>query len=241
MTYSLSAGLEDLRRVIADKLRGGERDRRRPGAPSSSPSGPRRASRSRPRPASIPGDEVLLLTPGWVTYDALVRLAGCGARQRAAAGRGPARCWRRPISWRASLRGRGQSSSTPRTTRPAGCSDRPSSRRSPTTARRHDLLVLADETLEYLVYTNARHRSIATLPGMAERTLTFNGFSKAFSMAGWRVGYVHGTPAPRREHAQGAPAPRDLRQRGGPAGGDGGARRAGGGRDRDPVRDPVRA
>ena len=45
---------------------------------------------------------------------------------------------------------------------------------------------------EKIVYDGHQHVSIATLPGMAERTLTFNGLSKAYAMTGWRLGYVAG-------------------------------------------------
>lgn len=58
----------------------------------------------------------------------------------------------------------------------------------------HDLLVLADEIYERIVY-DADHVSIASLPGMAERTLTINGFSKIYSMTGWRLGYIAGPRA----------------------------------------------
>lgn len=61
-------------------------------------------------------------------------------------------------------------------------------------AIRHDLLVVSDEIYEKLVYDGARHRSVAGLPGMAERTITINGFSKAYSMTGWRLGYVAAPP-----------------------------------------------
>lgn len=57
-------------------------------------------------------------------------------------------------------------------------------------ALRHNLLVVSDEIYEKLVYGSARHVSIATLPGMRERTIVINGFSKAYSMTGWRVGYI---------------------------------------------------
>ena len=53
-----------------------------------------------------------------------------------------------------------------------------------------DILVFADEVYERLIYDGAEHVSIASLPGMLERTFTFNGFSKAYSMTGWRLGYV---------------------------------------------------
>ncbi len=57
-------------------------------------------------------------------------------------------------------------------------------------AIRHDLLVLSDEIYEQLVYDGAEHISIASLPGMKERTITLSGCSKAYSMTGWRLGYM---------------------------------------------------
>jgi aspartate aminotransferase len=59
----------------------------------------------------------------------------------------------------------------------------------------HDLLVFSDEIYEKILFDGHRHTSLASLPGMAERTLTFNGFSKAYAMTGWRLGYVAG-PTP---------------------------------------------
>jgi aminotransferase len=56
-------------------------------------------------------------------------------------------------------------------------------------AVRHDLIVFTDEIYEYFVY-EGRHISPATLPGMRERTVTISGYSKTFSITGWRVGYT---------------------------------------------------
>jgi aspartate aminotransferase len=56
----------------------------------------------------------------------------------------------------------------------------------------HDLIVYTDEMYEKIIYDGHKHVSIAALPGMWERTLTFNGLSKAYAMTGWRVGYVAG-------------------------------------------------
>jgi aspartate/methionine/tyrosine aminotransferase len=50
--------------------------------------------------------------------------------------------------------------------------------------------VLSDEIYEHIIYEPAVHVSFASLPGMFQRTLTVNGFSKAFAMTGWRLGYV---------------------------------------------------
>ena len=54
----------------------------------------------------------------------------------------------------------------------------------------HDLFLITDEIYEYFVYDGARHISAATLPGMKERTIVISGFSKTFSVTGWRLGYV---------------------------------------------------
>lgn len=57
-------------------------------------------------------------------------------------------------------------------------------------AKANDLMVIADEIYERLVYDGAKHVSIASLPGMKKRTFTMNGMSKAYAMDGWRLGYV---------------------------------------------------
>ena len=57
-------------------------------------------------------------------------------------------------------------------------------------AIRHDPLGISDEIYEKLVYGQVKHVSIASLPGMKERTITLNGFSKCYSMTGWRLGYI---------------------------------------------------
>ncbi|KAL3613413.1 hypothetical protein CASFOL_042676 [Castilleja foliolosa] len=59
-------------------------------------------------------------------------------------------------------------------------------------ARHPRLLVLSDEIYEHIIYSPATHTSFASLPGMWDRTLTVNGFSKAFAMTGWRLGYIAG-------------------------------------------------
>jgi N-succinyldiaminopimelate aminotransferase len=56
----------------------------------------------------------------------------------------------------------------------------------------HDLVVIADEVYERLVFDGARHTPIATLPGMRERTLTISSIGKSFSFTGWKVGWASG-------------------------------------------------
>ncbi len=55
----------------------------------------------------------------------------------------------------------------------------------------HDLFLFTDEIYEHFVYDRQRHVSPASLPGIADRTITISGFSKVFSITGWRVGYLH--------------------------------------------------
>jgi aminotransferase len=57
-------------------------------------------------------------------------------------------------------------------------------------ALENDLFVFTDEIYEYFLYDGERHISLATLPGMADRTITISGFSKTFSVTGWRLGYL---------------------------------------------------
>jgi len=57
-------------------------------------------------------------------------------------------------------------------------------------AERHDLLVYSDEIYDRLAYGTYRHRAFSALPGMRERTILMGGFSKAYAMTGWRVGWL---------------------------------------------------
>ncbi len=79
--------------------------------------------------------------------------------------------------------------------------------------RAHDLLAITDEIYEHIRY-DAEHVPMATLPGMRERTITISGFSKTFSITGWRVGTIVAPPditqAIRKVHdflTVGSPAP----------------------------------
>jgi len=80
--------------------------------------------------------------------------------------------------------------------------------------RKWDVIAITDEIYEHIVYEGRKHISIATLDGMAERTVTINAASKTFSVTGWRVGYAIAsetfTSAIRKVHdflTVGAPAP----------------------------------
>lgn len=56
--------------------------------------------------------------------------------------------------------------------------------------QRHDLLCITDEIYEYFLFDGHEHISLATLPGMRERTVTISGYSKTFSITGWRIGFL---------------------------------------------------
>ncbi len=61
-------------------------------------------------------------------------------------------------------------------------------------AVRHDLLVYSDEIYDRLVYGGYQMRTMASLPGMRRRTVLMGGFSKAYAMTGWRIGYICASP-----------------------------------------------
>ena len=61
--------------------------------------------------------------------------------------------------------------------------------------RRHDVIALTDEVYEHLMYDRVEHVRLATLPGMADRTLTISSMGKTFSVTGWKIGWVIGPAA----------------------------------------------
>lgn len=140
-----------------------------------------------------PGDEVVLIEPFYDSYPALVSLAGATARfvtlrfpdfaldvQALADCIGP--------------RTRAIVLNTPHN--PSGkVFDAQELEAIAGLCRRHDLIVIADEVYEHLCFGRARHRSIATLPGMRDRTLRISSFGKTFSMTGWKVGWAQGPAA----------------------------------------------
>src|SRR3990170_4926877 len=60
--------------------------------------------------------------------------------------------------------------------------------------RRHNAIAVTDEIYEHIVFDGLRHVPIATLPGMANRTVTISGISKSYSVTGWRIGYAIASP-----------------------------------------------
>ena len=60
----------------------------------------------------------------------------------------------------------------------------------PPSPERHDLVVISDEIYDQLVYGGHRHEAFSAMPGMRDRTILIGGFSKAYAMTGWRLGYA---------------------------------------------------
>ena len=136
-----------------------------------------------------PGDEVIVFSPYWVSYDALVRLVEAT-----------------PVIVKGTLENdfkvtaaQVEQAITPRTRaiifsspcNPTGSVFTKSELEaiSKVVLKHDNLLVIADEIYEHINYAGG-NPSIASLPGMFERTITINGFAKGFAMTGWRVGYL---------------------------------------------------
>ena len=136
-----------------------------------------------------PGDEVLITSPRFTTYDTAVHLCGgvpvpVPTHARDDFALDPAEI---------------ESRITPRTrmfvlvspNNPTGAVTPPDViRKIADLAVKHDILIIADEIYAKLIYPPHEHLSFASLPGMKDRTITLNGFSKTYAMTGWRVGYM---------------------------------------------------
>ena len=138
-----------------------------------------------------PGDEILVFDPSWVSYSPIVQL------NRTTPVRVPLRAEDNFAISEALL----QQYVTPKTklimvNSPNNPTGRVLTRDEidaiVKVATQHDLYVLSDEIYEHILYDGAVHYSLAAEPGMAERTVIINGFSKAYAMTGWRLGWLAG-------------------------------------------------
>lgn len=137
-----------------------------------------------------PGDEVVALEPFFDSYPAAVQLAG--GRLRGALLEPPAFALSRDALEQA-VRPRTRVLLLNSPHNPTGAVlDVAVLHQVADVARRHDLLVIADEVYEHLTFDGVRHTPISTLPGMAERTLTAGSAGKTFSVTGWKIGWLTG-------------------------------------------------
>ena len=136
-----------------------------------------------------PGDEVIVVEPSYVAYVPSVVFSGgipVSVPTR------PEDDWQPdPDAVEAAI--------TPRTKvlflgypcNPTGAVLEPETKRAlAALAERHDLVVVSDEIYDQLVYGGHRHEAFSALPGMRDRTILLGGFSKAYAMTGWRIGYA---------------------------------------------------
>jgi len=137
-----------------------------------------------------PGDEVVTFEPYYDSYAASIALAG--ARRRTSVLRFPDFAVDE-ASLRAAFSGRTRLVLLNTPHNPTGkVFSREELELVCSLAREHDAWVVTDEVYEHLVFDGAQHISVATLPGMAERTLTISSAGKTFSATGWKVGWVTG-------------------------------------------------
>lgn len=144
------------------------------------------------------GDEVLILDPAWVSYDPMVRLAGGTPVHIPLNIADNFRVTEAVLAAHLTSRTRMIIVNSPNN--PTGrVLAKTELAAIASVAERANLLVISDEIYEKIIYDGREHASIASLPGMRDRTFVVNGFSKSYAMTGWRLGYVAGP-----EHLMGA-------------------------------------
>ena len=186
--YSPVAGIPELRDAIAEKLRV-ENGLNYQAANIVVANGTKQAINNAVLSVIGPGDEAVVLAPYWVSYEGSVKFAGgkCVVVESTVAEN-----YKPPVS-------RIAAAITPATkliflNSPANPSGAVWSRAElaalAAVVRKHPrLMVLSDEIYEYILF-DGEMVSFASLPDMAQRTITLNGFSKGFAMTGWRLGYA---------------------------------------------------
>ncbi len=135
-----------------------------------------------------PGDEVLVPDPGYVAYEADIVFAGGTVVPVTTTVEDHFSLTASAVEARLTPRSKVLLLGNPNN--PTGAViERAELEKIAALAERHDLIILSDEVYSRLVY-GEEHVAIAALPGMRERTILVDGFSKAYAMTGWRVGYV---------------------------------------------------
>jgi aspartate aminotransferase len=191
--YSPVAGILDLRQALAKKLK----DENRLDYAASEiviANGAKQAIANAVLALIEPGDEVILLSPFWVSYEITMRLAG-GIPVIVKAGveenfKAPPERIAEALTDKTKL----LILNSPNNPTGAVWSAAELKGLAEVVAKHPRLMVLSDEIYEYILF-DGKMTSFATLPGMRERSVTVNGFSKSFAMTGWRLGYAAG-PAP---------------------------------------------
>lgn len=141
-----------------------------------------------------PGDEVLLVEPSFVCYRPIAET--CGAKVISLATKEENGFRLIPDEIEAAVTPKTKLLILPYPNNPTGAVMRKEElEKISEVIIKHNIFVLSDEIYSELTYGDNSHCSIASIPGMKERTIVINGFSKTYSMTGWRLGYALG-PAP---------------------------------------------
>ncbi len=147
------------------------------------------------------GDDVVMFDPGWVSYEPMARVAGAGVVMIPLDPANDYHVSREAIEPHLTKNSRVIIVNTPNN--PTGrMLSREELNAIAEIAIERNMVVISDEIYEKISYDGNQHISIGSLPGMAERTLTVNGFSKAYAMTGWRLGYVAGPQEVMRQVAK---------------------------------------
>jgi aspartate/methionine/tyrosine aminotransferase len=136
------------------------------------------------------GDEVLIPAPYWVSYPEMARFAGAEPKVVSASVENEYRLTPEQLDDAITDRTRMFILCSP--SNPTGSVYTRGELESLAEVLRQypDVYVMSDEIYEYVLFDDAEHVSFASLPGMKDRTITINGFSKGFAMTGWRLGYL---------------------------------------------------
>ncbi|HEY8445763.1 MAG TPA: pyridoxal phosphate-dependent aminotransferase [Thermomicrobiales bacterium] len=188
--YVASNGTPALRKAIAAKLKADNGLEYDPSEIIVTPGG-KQALFAAMMATVEPGVEIMLLEPAWVSYESMVQLAGGTVVHVGLDPDNNFRVTRDVLEKHFNPRVRGIVVNSPNN--PTGrVLDEEEFAAICDFAKERDILVYTDEMYEKIIYDGRKHLSIAAMPGMWERTLTFNGLSKAYAMTGWRLGYVAG-------------------------------------------------
>lgn len=190
-TYTNPAGMLPLREAIADKFARDNGLTYDPAAEILVTTGAQEALAVVMQTLLDPGDEVLIASPFYNAYEANIILAGGVPVSIPTRQDDDFQIAGEEIERRLSERTKLLALVTPANPTAAALT-RETLEEIADVARRHDLVVLSDELYEKVVYDDFEHVSFASLEGMQERTIVVNGFSKAYSMTGFRVGYMAG-------------------------------------------------
>jgi len=136
-----------------------------------------------------PGDEVIIFSPFWVSYDALVRLTEATPVLVKGTIENDFKVTAQQVEKAITPKTKAIIFSSPCNPTGSVFSKKELEAISAVVLKHPNLLVIADEIYEHINFTGDQ-TSIASLPGMFDRTITVNGFAKGFAMTGWRVGYI---------------------------------------------------